>query len=58
MARCIANIVFAAVNGIAFWALVALIATGLTTGLIGLIAALVALGLSVGFILAAYRSCR
>ena len=57
MARCIANIVFGAVNGIAFWVLVALIATGLTTGLVGVIAALVALGLSVWFIRRAYREC-
>ncbi len=58
MARCIANVVFAAVNGIAFWALVALIAVGLSTGYLALIAALVALGLSVAFIVAAYRTCK
>lgn len=57
MAKCIANIVFGAVNGIAFWVLVALIATGLTTGIVGLIAALVALGLSIWFIRRAYKSC-
>ena len=57
MARCILNIVLAALNAIAFWVLVILLALGYR-GLIVIVAAVVALGLSIAFIIAAYRTCR